>query len=65
MTAINMAACGTLAWVNVRLNRQKKVELAKLVAERGWTEEDVVKEREKAAFLDLTDRENVFFAYTR
>ena len=44
---------------------QKKAELEKLVAENGWSEDDVAREREKAAFKDLTDRENVFFSYTR
>ncbi|KZO92544.1 hypothetical protein CALVIDRAFT_567225 [Calocera viscosa TUFC12733] len=39
--------------------------LAKLIEEDGPTEEDVGREREKAAFLDLTDRENVFFVYNR
>lgn len=65
LTAFMMGCCAVMAWINVRWNRQKKAALEKLVAEKGWTEEDVEREREKAAFLDLTDRENVFFTYTR
>lgn len=65
LTAIMMFCCAIMAWINVRLNKQKKVALAKLVEEKGWSEEDVEREREKAAFLDLTDKENVFFVYTR
>ncbi|KAF2108429.1 MFS general substrate transporter [Lophiotrema nucula] len=65
LTAIMMVACVIMAYINVRWNREKRAALAKLVEENGWTEEDVRKEREKAAFLDLTDRENVFFTYTR
>ncbi|KAK5120441.1 hypothetical protein LTR85_006380 [Meristemomyces frigidus] len=60
-----MMVCAAMAYVNVRWNKQKKAALEKLIAENGWTEEDVMREREKAAFLDLTDRENVFFTYTR
>lgn len=60
-----MMGCAAMAYVNVRLNKQKKVALEKLISDNGWTEEDVLREREKAAFLDLTDRENVFFTYTR
>jgi MFS transporter, ACS family, allantoate permease len=60
-----MFACALMAWVNVRWNKQKRAALDKLIAENGWSEEDVTREREKAAFQDLTDRENVFFVYTR
>ena len=65
LTVINMACCVLMAYINVRWNRQKKRQLEKLVADNGWTEEDVQREREKAAFQDLTDKENVFFTYTR
>ncbi|GAA5956421.1 hypothetical protein JCM10213_006863 [Rhodosporidiobolus nylandii] len=46
-----------------RLNKQKQAKLDRLIAENGWTEEDVNRERDKAAFLDLTDRENIFTRY--
>ncbi|KAK5745896.1 hypothetical protein LTR17_001025 [Elasticomyces elasticus] len=65
LTAVMMFCCAAMAWVNIRLNRQKKIVLDKLIADNGWSEDDVMREREKAAFLDLTDRENVFFVYTR
>ena len=54
-----------MAWINMRWNKQKKAKLQKMIDEKKWTEEDVQREREKAAFADLTDRENVFFTYTR
>ncbi|KZT53840.1 MFS general substrate transporter [Calocera cornea HHB12733] len=57
LTVIMMALNVIMAWINVRMNRTKKAKLAALVAEKGWTEEDVEREREKAAFLDLTDKE--------
>ena len=65
LTAFMMACCATMAYVNVRLNRQKRAALQELIAANGWSEEDVEREREKAAFRDLTDKENVFFTYTR
>lgn len=65
LTAINMLCCVVMAYINVRWNRQKRAALEKLTSENGWSEADVQKEREKAAFLDLTDRENVYFTYTR
>jgi MFS transporter, ACS family, allantoate permease len=60
-----MVCCAVMAYVNTRWNKQKRAALEKLIAANGWTEEDVEREREKAAFMDLTDRENVFFVYTR
>ncbi|CAN8104709.1 unnamed protein product [Discula destructiva] len=65
LTALMMLCCVVMAFVNVRLNKQKKVVLEALIAENGWTEQDVERERERVAFLDLTDRENVFYTYTR
>lgn len=65
LTGVVMACCAVMAYLNVRLNRQKKVALANLIEQNGWTEEEVEREREKAAFLDLTDKENVFFMYSR
>lgn len=65
LTAVMMVCCAAMAYINVRWNREKKIKLDQLIAANGWTEEDVNREREKAAFLDLTDRENIFFVYTR
>lgn len=65
LTAVLMCCCVAMAYVNVRWNRQKRAALEKLIADNGWSEADVEREREKVAFLDLTDRENVFFTYTR
>ncbi|KAG1770049.1 MFS general substrate transporter [Suillus occidentalis] len=53
-----------LRWINVRLNKKRKAQLAEEKARRGWTDEDVQRERERHAFADLTDRQNLFFIYT-
>ena len=46
-----MFGCFLLRWANLRLNRKKR-EAAK--DRHGWTDEP---ERQKHAFLDLTDRQ--------
>ncbi|KAI9001174.1 MFS general substrate transporter [Trametes punicea] len=53
-----------LRWINLHLNVRKKAELAELKAENGWTDEDLQRERERHAFLDLTDKQNPYFMYT-
>ncbi|KAJ8590318.1 MFS general substrate transporter [Rhizopogon salebrosus TDB-379] len=53
-----------LRYINVRLNKERKAKLAEETARRGWTEEDVQRERERHAFADLTDKQNIFFIYT-
>jgi len=65
LTVTMMCLNAIMAWINVRNNRIKRAKIAALKEEHGWTDEDVEREREKAAFLDLTDKENVFFTYTR
>lgn len=46
-----------LRWINLRLNKQKKAHLEAEKAKNGWTEEDLQKERERHAFMDLTDKQ--------
>ena len=46
-----------LRWINLRLNRQKQEVLEAAKARHGWTDEDVERERQKHAFLDMTDRQ--------
>ncbi|KAM5532434.1 hypothetical protein V8D89_013928 [Ganoderma adspersum] len=53
-----------LRWINLRFNVKKKARLEEEKDKRGWTDEDVQKERERHAFLDLTDKQNIFFVYT-
>ena len=46
-----------LRWINIRLNKQRKARLEEEKARKGWTDADVQKERERHAFLDLTDKQ--------
>jgi len=48
-----------LRYLNQRLNRQKLNKLDELKAQNGWTDADIQRERERHAFMDLTDREYV------
>ncbi|GAA5914683.1 uncharacterized protein JCM6883_001039 [Sporobolomyces salmoneus] len=45
------------------LNKKKDERLQELIKENGWTPEDVEREAAKAAFADLTDKENPFMRY--
>ncbi|KIY73686.1 MFS general substrate transporter [Cylindrobasidium torrendii FP15055 ss-10] len=53
-----------LRWMNIRLNQKKRVALDAEIAKKGWTDADVQKERDRHAFMDLTDLENPYFMYT-
>ncbi|KAI0698935.1 MFS general substrate transporter [Cytidiella melzeri] len=64
LLSVQLFICYLLRWINYRLNVRKRALLAAEKARRGWTDEDVQKERERNAFLDLTDKQNMFFIYT-
>lgn len=53
-----------LRWINLRLNKKKQAHIAELKARNGWSDDDVQRERERHAFLDMTDRQNPYFVYT-
>ncbi|THU90897.1 MFS general substrate transporter [Dendrothele bispora CBS 962.96] len=65
LMTVQLGVCLLLRWVNIRLNRQKRKRLEEEKAKRGWTDEDVQKERERHAFLDLTDKQNIYFEYVK
>ncbi|KAK7448781.1 hypothetical protein VKT23_013512 [Stygiomarasmius scandens] len=65
LLAVQLGICVLLRWINVRLNKQKKKMVEEEKARRGWTDEDVQKERERHAFLDLTDKQNIYFEYMK
>ena len=46
-----------IRWINMRLNAKKRAYIEVLKQRNGWTDEDVKREREKHAFLDLTDKQ--------
>ncbi|KAI0269278.1 MFS general substrate transporter [Gloeopeniophorella convolvens] len=56
--------CFLLRWINHRLNKKKQQRLEEEKQRHNWTDADVQKERERHAFLDLTDKQNPYFVYT-
>lgn len=56
---VQLGICYILRWINGRMNAQKRTRLAEEKARRGWTDEEVQKERERHAFMDLTDKQYV------
>ncbi|KAH8118442.1 MFS general substrate transporter [Phellopilus nigrolimitatus] len=53
-----------LRFINIRLNKKRVVALQAEKERRGWDDADVERERQRHAFMDLTDRQNIFFVYT-
>lgn len=43
--------------INIRLNRKRAAALQAEKERRGWTDEDVERERQRHAFMDMTDRQ--------
>ncbi|KAJ7228739.1 MFS general substrate transporter [Mycena pura] len=53
-----------IRWINLRLNVKKRAKLAEIKQQNGWSDADVQRERDKHAFSDLTDKQNIYFIYT-
>ncbi|OCB91704.1 MFS general substrate transporter [Sanghuangporus baumii] len=64
LLASQLFTCYILRSINLRLNAKKRAHIAALKARNGWTDEDIEREREKHAFLDLMDIQNPYFVYT-
>jgi MFS family permease len=59
-----MGVSWLLRLINLHLNKKKVAQVEELKRSKGWTDADVQKERERHAFMDLTDHENIYFVYT-
>lgn len=57
LLTIQLFVCFWLRWINLSLNRKKAKQIAELRETNRWTDADVEREREKHAFLDMSDRE--------
>ncbi|EJD53831.1 MFS general substrate transporter [Auricularia subglabra TFB-10046 SS5] len=49
--------CFILRFCNLYLNKKKAIALEAEKIRRGWTDDDVRRERERHAFVDMTDRQ--------
>ncbi len=54
-----LGLCFVIRCVNLWMNKKKKRALEELTRRNGWTAEDVKRERERAAFADMTDQQCV------
>lgn len=57
LLSISFFLCFLIRWVNMRLNKKKRRQIREMKERNGWTDEDVEKERQRHAFLDMTDNE--------
>ncbi|TFK55777.1 MFS general substrate transporter [Heliocybe sulcata] len=64
LLAVEFFLCFLMRWINVRKNRKRRAVLEKRKEENGWSDEAMAKDKERHAFLDLTDEENPHFMYT-
>ncbi|EPT03575.1 hypothetical protein FOMPIDRAFT_1115193 [Fomitopsis schrenkii] len=56
--------CLFMRWYNLHLNKKKRKVIEQLRATNGWSDADVERERERHAFMDMTDKQNPYFVYT-
>ncbi|KZT24437.1 MFS general substrate transporter [Neolentinus lepideus HHB14362 ss-1] len=64
LLAIEFFLCFLMRWINVRINRKRREALEERKRENEWSDEAIAKDKERHAFLDLTDKENPYFSYT-
>jgi len=64
LLTVQLGVCFLLRWINLRMNAKKVARIEEEKARRGWTDEDIRRERDRHAFADMTDKENMFFVYT-
>ncbi|KAF5332071.1 hypothetical protein D9758_016261 [Tetrapyrgos nigripes] len=57
LLTVQLFICFLLRYIHIRMNKTKMRLLEEEKARRGWTDEDVQRERERHAFLDLTDKQ--------
>lgn len=57
LLSAQLALCFIIRWVNLWMNKKKRRTLEDLKRRNGWTDEDVLRERERAAFVDMTDKQ--------
>ncbi|PCH41449.1 MFS general substrate transporter [Wolfiporia cocos MD-104 SS10] len=56
--------CLFMRWYNLHLNKKKRKGMEELKRANGWTDADVEREKQRHAFIDMTDKQNPYFVYT-
>lgn len=59
LLSVSFFLCFVIRWVNIRLNTKKRNFIRAMKERNGWMDEDVERERQRHAFLDMTDKEYV------
>lgn len=59
LLSTQLFVCVLLRWINLNLNKKKLAAIEEMKQRNGWSEADVQRERERHAFLDLTDKQYV------
>lgn len=57
LLSVTFFICFLLRYINRRLNTRKRKGIQELKERNGWTDEDSARERQRHAFLDMTDNE--------
>lgn len=57
LISVALLVCFIIRFVNVRLNVAKRRGIERLRERFRWTDEDVERERQRHAFLDMTDKQ--------
>ncbi|KAG0709518.1 MFS general substrate transporter [Suillus ampliporus] len=58
-----MGVAYLLRYINVKLNIKRRTMIEEIKREKDWTDDDIQKEKERRAFADMTDKQNIFFQY--
>jgi len=64
LLTVQLFVCLVIRFMNKRLNRVKRAKIEEQKAQKGWSDADLERERDRHAFADLTDKENIYFVYT-
>ena len=57
LLSVSFFLCLLIRWVNIRLNVKKRAAIDGMRESSGWTDDDVEREKQRHAFLDMTDQE--------
>lgn len=57
LLCVQIFICFLLRWINLRLNKKKRRAIEDMKARNNWTDQDVERERQRHAFLDMTDHQ--------
>lgn len=57
LLTIQLLLCFVFKWVHIRRKAEKRRLVEEEKRRKNWTDEDVERERQRHAFLDLTDKQ--------